>query len=239
MVAEAEITFRLRGIPCEYTGEDVERFVKENVLDGDDIDVSIRSLSRDPFSPSQQATLSFTQIPQALSGKHFREHFIDLFSRNAGLKSLVGRLQFDTHFKDLTPFHSTKDEDCKLDIIAISGLNGHAFGSFKQKDHDYMWIRDALPTDLPRARIFTYGYDTRSQAVQNVDDLGSNLRTTLCAFRESSSDARPNPLVLIAHSLGGIVVKSFINWLVQLTRWAEQPSKPCAEFSSSACLAKA
>lgn len=86
MVTEAEITFRLRGIPCEYTGEDVERFVKENVLDGDDIDVSIRSLSRDPFSPSQQATLSFTQIPQALSGKHLREHLIDLFLSNRGRK---------------------------------------------------------------------------------------------------------------------------------------------------------
>lgn len=58
-----------------------------------------------------------------------------------------------------------------MDIVALSGLNGHAFGSFKAKGESYMWLRGDLPltsptleylsTDIvPTRRIFpskTYG----------------------------------------------------------------------------------
>lgn len=43
-------------------------------------------------------------------------------------------------------------------IVAISGYMGHPLGSFKQKDGEFMWLKDELPDDIPTARIFTYGY---------------------------------------------------------------------------------
>ena len=54
-----------------------------------------------------------------------------------------------------------------LSVIALSGLGGHAFGSFKERDGTYMWLRDSLPYDLiledggrPMARVITFGYES-------------------------------------------------------------------------------
>ena len=71
-----------------------------------------------------------------------------------------------------------------------------------------MWLRDSLPYDLKNARIFTYGYDSRlseSESFQELDDLSMTFRQDL---KEMLSNRKvPKPLVLIAHSLGGLVVK--------------------------------
>lgn len=46
-------------------------------------------------------------------------------------------------------------------LIAISGLNGHAFGSFKKPGASYMWLRDTLAQDIPESRTIIYGYDSK------------------------------------------------------------------------------
>lgn len=66
-------------------------------------------------------------------------------------------------------------------VIAVPGLNGHAFGSFKAKSRGrtYMWLRDSLAKDLPHARIFIYGYDTQlqgSHSFENIGDLALKLQ---------------------------------------------------------------
>jgi hypothetical protein len=75
-------------------------------------------------------------------------------------------------------------------LIAISGLGGHAFGSFKERGRSYMWLRDSLPNDLPRTRILVYGYDTRledSTSFQSIDDLGIHLRSSINNIRNYAS----------------------------------------------------
>ncbi len=71
-----------------------------------------------------------------------------------------------------------------------------------------MWLRDALPHDLPGARVLTYGYDTRlveSNSFQNLEDVASTFRASLrTALRSRLPD---RPLIFIAHSLGGLVLK--------------------------------
>lgn len=97
------------------------------------------------------------------------------------------------------------------EIVAVSGLNGHAFGSFKQRGGSFMWLRDGLSKDLLSARVFIYGYDThlhRSSSVQNLTDLGLGFRTALrnlVASRKGNKIVRP--LLVIGHSLGGLVIK--------------------------------
>ena len=79
-----------------------------------------------------------------------------------------------------------------------------------------MWLRDSLPSDLPGARIMLYGYDTQlhgSQTFQDLEALGSTLRSDLQALAmRDSSNAQPQtkPLIFVAHSLGGLVVKEAI-----------------------------
>lgn len=70
-----------------------------------------------------------------------------------------------------------------------------------------MWLRDIIPIDLPTARIFTYGYDTKLAGGK------SNARISEYAkqFLNTVSDARRGdphrPIIFIGHSLGGLVIK--------------------------------
>lgn len=71
-----------------------------------------------------------------------------------------------------------------------------------------MWLRDRLPQDVPKLRSFIYGYDTKlfkSHSFQDLDDIASSFIESLKEIRRALSPARP--LILLAHSLGGIVVK--------------------------------
>ena len=76
----------------------------------------------------------------------------------------------------------TKGGSC----IAICGLGGHAFGSFKDSGSGHMWLRDCLPDDLPNAQIWIFGYDSKlngSQSFQGLEDLASHFRSQIAAIR--------------------------------------------------------
>ncbi|KIW63271.1 hypothetical protein PV04_10132 [Phialophora macrospora] len=73
------------------------------------------------------------------------------------------------------------------------------------------WPRDLLPQTLPYARVLTYGYDTHlghrlgpPKSQNTVYDFAKDFLMELEAVRRSQPK---RPLVFIAHSLGGIVVK--------------------------------
>lgn len=71
-----------------------------------------------------------------------------------------------------------------------------------------MWLRDRLPQDVPQLRSLIYGYDTKlfkSHSFQDLDDIASSFNTGLREARRSLPPAKP--LILLAHSLGGIVLK--------------------------------
>lgn len=71
-----------------------------------------------------------------------------------------------------------------------------------------MWLRDRLPQDVPQLRSLIYGYNTqlfKSHSFQSLDDIASSFVTSLRETRRSLSPAKP--LIFLAHSLGGIVLK--------------------------------
>jgi len=97
--------------------------------------------------------------------------------------------------------------------IAVSGLASHPFGSWKQRTSstDFMWLRDRLPKDLPNVRSIIYGYDThliRSESVKGIDDIAVAFIGKMKSIGRSSPSAKA--LVILAHSLGGIVVKQAV-----------------------------
>ena len=112
----------------------------------------------------------------------------------------------DKDFYGFTPLH-TPEGDIEADIIALTGLAGHAFGSWAASPH--MWLRDFLPIDLPRARILLYGYDSSlagSQSRNILADLSSNFVVKLRTMR-SLSRCENRPIILIGHSLGCLIIK--------------------------------
>ena len=75
-------------------------------------------------------------------------------------------------------------------VIAISGLGGHAFGSFKQRNGSYMWLRDFLPREFPTARILTYGYSSKlsaSESFQDLEAIAAALRTSIKRLLNANS----------------------------------------------------
>lgn len=77
-----------------------------------------------------------------------------------------------------------------------------------------MWLRDSLPYDLtlqdtnaPMARVMTYGYESsvaQSESFQNLEDLAISFLQTLSTLAPASTT---RPVILVAHSLGGLIVK--------------------------------
>ncbi|KAI5838332.1 hypothetical protein DFP73DRAFT_485975, partial [Morchella snyderi] len=90
-------------------------------------------------------------------------------------------------------------------VIAVTGLGGHAFGSWRSRNGGAMWLRDFLHKEYPQTRIMTYGYDSR---LRNPNHL--TMKEHRIGLIECISNARRNcpkrPIIFIAHSLGAMLV---------------------------------
>ncbi|KAF7171952.1 hypothetical protein CNMCM5623_004227 [Aspergillus felis] len=77
---------------------------------------------------------------------------------------------------------------------------------------DVYWPKDLLPTDCPEARIMVWGYDTiitrGITAPANKGTIFSHARDLLYDLHRERP--RDRPLIFVAHSLGGIVVKEML-----------------------------
>ena len=117
------------------------------------------------------------------------------------------KLTIDEHFNGITVLFSPPTEEHQIDVLAISGLGSHPFGSFVHKRDGHMWLSDSLPRDIPAARVMIYGYESglqRSTNFAHLDDLAGSLQIAVSRLLRSEKKTR---LVLIGHSLGGLLIK--------------------------------
>ncbi|KAH9237218.1 hypothetical protein K456DRAFT_1830755, partial [Colletotrichum gloeosporioides 23] len=96
-------------------------------------------------------------------------------------------------------------------IVAVHGLNGHREHTWTASGGKH-WLRDFLPTDLPDVRVLCWGYDSNTHSTSGVSchylyDHARELVADLSRKREVTK-SRERPIIFVAHSLGGIVVKS-------------------------------
>ncbi|KAN0104171.1 hypothetical protein V8E51_009916 [Hyaloscypha variabilis] len=127
-------------------------------------------------------------------------------SRSSRESGLLNESESPWGLKELSP-----GQQPILDVVAVHGLNGHRERSWTA-GNGVLWLRDLLPAQLPHARILTYGYDIRTHAFdelsyQSINGHGTTLLTSLCLFREKTKTTQ-RPIIFIAHSLGGLVLKS-------------------------------
>ncbi|KAI9150446.1 WD40 repeat-like protein [Paramyrothecium foliicola] len=110
----------------------------------------------------------------------------------------------------LVPFLYSPADNHRIDVLAVSGLGSHAFGSFMHKDDGTMWLSDKLPDDLSGARVMIYGYNTKltnSTSFAQLDDLAGSLQTSLSSLIMSQASKK---IILVGHSLGGLLIKGAI-----------------------------
>lgn len=215
--ANDAITFRIRGIPLNWDSERLQSFLlKRESWAG----LTVGSLARETNGRSGTGTVTFQTLPPPLqrlrTGRSYR---IQLPPGDQPSRKQY--LVVDKDFYGITTLYSPPTEDHKIDIVSISGIGGHAFGSFKEGGEDHMWLRDSLPFDLiwedtgrPMARSMIYGYEStvaQSENIQNLEDLATSFHASMLALERG---AIPRPVILVAHSLGGLIVKQ---WLVALS----------------------
>lgn len=93
-----------------------------------------------------------------------------------------------------------------------------------RQEREVFWPRDLLPDVFPEARILTWGYDVTLQHMlspkskDSVFHHAGVLLSDIGLLRVSASDKK-RPLVFIAHSLGGIVVKDTLSRSKDETTW--------------------
>ncbi|KAI3318127.1 hypothetical protein HD806DRAFT_325111 [Xylariaceae sp. AK1471] len=83
---------------------------------------------------------------------------------------------------------------------------------------DFFWPRDLLPHSVKNSRIFSFGYDANIErfmgaaGLNTVHQHGRNLLNGLCDLLDKNE---PLPLIIVVHSLGGLVVKEALNQAAQ------------------------
>ncbi|KAF4449354.1 hypothetical protein F53441_7332 [Fusarium austroafricanum] len=219
--------YRVQGIPATCIRG---QFIKglATALNLETASIRIHSFIANPYNTrvGMMSVLSFHTTPDLLLAKSTKkEWYLDITLPSQGTESTPAantniKLLFDTHFLGFsvvgTPFaDSDKIEVEPINsIVAVHGLGGHAYGSFKERGGSYMWLEDSLPAHLRAtlagcaARILLYGYDARVEnttSFQSIHDLADRLRGSLRAIRPGIINKRP--LVFVGHSLGGLIIK--------------------------------
>lgn len=75
-------------------------------------------------------------------------------------------------------------------LIAIPGVSGHPFESWASSSR-HMWLRDALPKDLPNVRVLLYGYERRIRSSSTfLSEHARDLKRRLDNLRQPQVSAR-------------------------------------------------
>jgi hypothetical protein len=146
----------------------------------------------------------------------------------------VNKITKEPYRLGLTPLHQPSDDvrpdgHYPVDIIALHGINGNLVTTWEeQKPGGRLWLRDFLPGEFPGARIYTFGYDARlffSLGTGDIDSFAKSLLDDIKNVRVEREvrvlhkkqlryfmanlliQEQRRPIIFIAHSMGGLVVK--------------------------------
>ncbi|PTB40427.1 hypothetical protein M441DRAFT_431873 [Trichoderma asperellum CBS 433.97] len=205
---QKNLVFRVTGLPASQTNDALVDFIRKDLLKGE-----------------EQSHLKVTAsiVPSCSNNGHERVALVEFGGRFPDfLSALVanpledwevemgnGDITFDHHFFGFTQLYTPKaDKPVTADIIAITGLDGHAYGSWRGKRNlGRMWLRHFLYQDLPYCRTMTYGYNSKLSArgINTIMDYSRGLMEALKKIR-NTEELRQRPLFFIAHSFGGIIL---------------------------------
>lgn len=146
----------------------------------------------EPQNPSMSATTTESMEPR---------------TENYGLFNLA----------PITPVPSGS-KNYSVDIIAVHGLNGDAYSTWRHHPDGTLWLRDLLPKFLPGCRVYTYGYPSKifSESTARVQDYARHLLISVRDMREDPPTVRPLGLytVVVPDTAARVIVLSFLYVIV-------------------------
>ncbi|KAK4234432.1 hypothetical protein C8A03DRAFT_37793 [Achaetomium macrosporum] len=100
-----------------------------------------------------------------------------------------------------------------IDIIFIHGLGGTSLRTWcRDRDLGNLWPKMWLPEELPTARVLTFGYNAhfssrRERISYTIGDFATELLFRMKYGENTTERLGQVPIVVIAHSMGGLVFK--------------------------------
>ena len=197
MDVSSSTVLRVRGLPPNRNLNEIASLLGRSLqIDVETSRLRISSLADDPYQAKKQvATLMFLgQLPTLFSPSTTQQWSIQVPKTDCSPEDDGDQtLTFDIHFHGLTALNTSRSKKDAVDCVAVCGLEGHAFGSFKEKGTSYMWLRDSLPKDLPNLRVLLYGYESRLEG----SDSNQNISVIADSFISHLSILRPRLKVII------------------------------------------
>lgn len=101
-------------------------------------------------------------------------------------------------------------------IVAVHGLNprskndrDHAWDTWRKPSgfQGRLWLRDDLPQHVPETRIFLYEYNSTAVYGKDRDIFIGKANELLEAIRIERDDMESRPILLLGHSMGGLLIK--------------------------------
>ncbi|EXJ76254.1 uncharacterized protein A1O5_00762 [Cladophialophora psammophila CBS 110553] len=197
-------TVRARNVSLETTAERLQHIVSHHFepSENDTItcEVTLAPTCTDN-GETQTAIIKFSPcMPKFLSGLSQKRVQIKVNDNED--------IDIDQDFFGLTQLYPTRTITIPLDIVAVTGLNGHAFGSWTG-GNERMWLRDFLHGDeyLKACRTMIFGYNAKlkEKATHKTRDFVRSFLVELRKARQSSEE-RNRPIVFLGHNFGGILI---------------------------------
>ena len=95
-------------------------------------------------------------------------------------------------------------------IVMVHGFYGHPTGTWTDEDSGKCWPRDLVPDQMKtHVRVLTFKYSESYTRPYRRESLFSHARDLLVHLnkRQQRPENEPRPIIWVAHSAGGIVVK--------------------------------
>ncbi|KAF8537282.1 hypothetical protein BDD12DRAFT_982249 [Trichophaea hybrida] len=181
--------FRISAVPITWDRDDLLESLRELSLLFEELDSGDQlSLYPDCFDSNskQTALLNFKRCPAPFLQLPLND--TSGFPVSDKKSGEVVDLLINSHFYNLTPLNVPGEEvvaDVDYSIITVTGLAGHAYGSWRDRGSGRMWLQEFLPQDVKHVRIMTYGYNT-SLIGRTVDDTLLDYRRQLVAQLENT-----------------------------------------------------
>ncbi|KAI1329894.1 hypothetical protein F5Y16DRAFT_417033 [Xylariaceae sp. FL0255] len=194
------LTYRVEGIPDHIDKENLKEYFTEPNKNK----IVVQSLERELNWQRSHHSVATVWYDEDSGSKK-----LELNTRQrAGLHIDVDFFGFTVLYDHATR-NSTPGPE--VDVIAVTGLSGHAFGSWSES-RERLWLRDDLGRSLwsygVRARIVTYGYDStvspKTQSYTTIDEYADTFYSSL--KRDILQNSR-RPVVFVGHSLGCLLIK--------------------------------